>query len=73
MNDRDKDSVFRNPATRARRAWIDRALASARETLAAGNGPEPCEYDPTAGTRAEPGEGSAPAPRLRVVPGPRDP
>jgi hypothetical protein len=72
MNDRDKDSVFRNPATRARRAWIDRALASARETLAAGNGPEPCEYDPTAGTGAGSAEPPAPAPRLSIVPGRRE-
>ncbi len=36
MSDRDADKPeFRNPATRERRAWIDRALASVRDGTAA--------------------------------------
>jgi hypothetical protein len=72
MSDHDADKPeFRNPATRERRAWIDRALASVRDSLREGDRPPVDEHDPTAGTSAVAEAPRAPRPRLAVVPGSR--
>jgi hypothetical protein len=72
MSDHDADQPeFRNPATRERRAWIDRALASVRASLRDGDRPPVEEHDPTAGTGALADAPPAPRPRLAVVPGSR--
>lgn len=72
MSEHDTDdSPFKNPATRQRRAWIDRALASARDTVADPDRAAPCEHDPTRGTGALVDEKPAPRPRLAAVPGTR--
>jgi hypothetical protein len=47
MSDRDdQDDIIRNPETRRRRAWIDRAIDSVRRRLESGEGiPEADETD----------------------------
>lgn len=57
MSDRDDhDDLIRNPDTRSRRAWINRALQGVRRRLESGEG-----LPPAAGTEPPP------RPRLYVV------
>lgn len=60
MSDREQTSDFsiRNPETRSRRAWVERALQGVRERLASG------ELQPGPGDTP----GAPPKPRLSVVP-----
>ena len=72
MSDRDPDEpVFKNPATLQRRAWIDRALASVRDSLRDPDRAAGDPHDPAHGTGALPEQASPPRPQLVVVRGSR--